>query len=69
MARRVLKKLGLDKIYQGLVEPDGQDYNVEPVEKQEEPFYCVLDVGLKAKTTGGKIFAALKVNQQINLIY
>eukprot|EP01023_Acetabularia_acetabulum_P021938 TRINITY_DN2168_c0_g1_i1.p1 TRINITY_DN2168_c0_g1~~TRINITY_DN2168_c0_g1_i1.p1 ORF type:complete len:297 (-),score=70.87 TRINITY_DN2168_c0_g1_i1:230-1120(-) len=59
-ARRLLKKFGLDEIYEGKVEVDGEDYNVEEVEDGPRPFVCVLDTGLKRTTTGSKVFAALK---------
>lgn len=59
LARRHLKKLGLDEDYKGMEAPDGAMYNVE---KQGEaaPFKCNLDIGLARTTTGAKVFAALK---------
>jgi large subunit ribosomal protein L5e len=60
VARRVLHKFGLSDTYEGNTEPDGSDYNVEPVEDGPRPFHCILDTGLKATTTGSKIFTALK---------
>ena len=46
---------------QGQEEPDGEDFNVDPVEDGPRPFYCLLDAGLKRTSTGSKTFAALKV--------
>ncbi|KAG2493843.1 hypothetical protein HYH03_008059 [Edaphochlamys debaryana] len=60
VARRILTKFKLDKHYPGNVEPDGEDYNVEPVEEGPRPFYCLLDTGLKRTSTGSKVFACLK---------
>lgn len=60
LARRVLNKFGLDKIYEGNTEEVGEDYNVEEVDDGPRPFYCILDAGLKRTSTGSKVFAALK---------
>jgi len=60
LARRVLNKFNMDKIYEGQVEVDGEEYNVEPVDDGPSPFRCFLDVGLTRTTTGNKVFGALK---------
>eukprot|EP00803_Ostreobium_quekettii_P008048 evm.model.scf_1459.1 EVM.evm.TU.scf_1459.1 scf_1459:5533-8243(+) len=60
IARRVLKKFGLDKTYEGVTEADGEDYNVEEVDDGPRPFYCILDTGLARTSTGAKVFGALK---------
>jgi len=60
LARRCLKKLKLDGKYQGNVKANGEDYNVEPLEKGPNPFYAILDVGLRRTTTGSRVFAAMK---------
>jgi len=69
VARRVLKKLGLDEIYEGNTEVDGnvvsteydkKTYYVEEVDDDKKPFRCLLDVGCRATTTGCRIFGALK---------
>jgi large subunit ribosomal protein L5e len=60
LARRVLQKLKLDKIYAGAKEANGAEYNVEDVDGQPGAFQCFLDVGLARTSTGAKIFAALK---------
>jgi len=59
LARRLLKKLGLDELYEGKTEVDGNDFNVEANE-EKRPFRCFLDTGLKRTSTGAKVFAALK---------
>jgi large subunit ribosomal protein L5e len=74
LARRLLKQLGLDEIYQGSEEPNGdavskevvteqgrrRTYFVNEVDEEKKPFRCLLDVGIKNTTTGAKIFGALK---------
>ncbi len=60
LARRVLTKLGLADKYEGCVEPDGEYFEVEPVEDGPRPFKAFLDVGLRRTTTGSRIFGALK---------
>lgn len=60
LARRLLKKLNLDTIYEGKKQVDGDEYNVEKVEGQPGAFRCYLDVGLARTTTGARLFAALK---------
>mmetsp|Transcript_3547 Transcript_3547/g.7309 ORF Transcript_3547/g.7309 Transcript_3547/m.7309 type:complete len:295 (-) Transcript_3547:60-944(-) len=60
LARRVLKQLKLDEIYEGQTENDGEDYMVEEAEGQPKPFSVCLDVGLQTTSTGARIFGALK---------
>jgi len=67
LARRALKKFGLDQFYVGKEEVDGEDiYNTaENVEwgdddNQRNAFRCYFDVGLARTTTGARIFGALK---------
>lgn len=60
LARRVLTKFGLAEHYEGVTEPDGEDYNVDPVDDGPRPFYALLDTGLKRTSTGSKVFACLK---------
>lgn len=60
-ARRVLKKLNLDKQYEGQTEVNGEHYDVsEEYSGGRQPFYCLLDVGLKRTSTGAKVFGAMK---------
>ncbi|NP_001279040.1 60S ribosomal protein L5 [Callorhinchus milii] len=60
LARRLLNKFGLDKIYEGMVEVTGDEYNVESIDGKPSAFTCYLDAGLARTTTGNKVFGALK---------
>jgi large subunit ribosomal protein L5e len=60
LARRLLKKVGLDQAYQGLEKVDGSNYDVSQHQGDRRPFKCILDVGLRATTNGSKIFGVLK---------
>jgi len=70
VARRLLKQLGLDEIYTGVEEPNGEvvstkadngrTYFVENLDDDKKPFRALLDVGIKNTTTGSRVFGALK---------
>jgi len=60
LARRLLKKLKLDKVYTGVKDANGAEYNVEDVDGQPGAFQCYLDVGLSRTSTGAKVFGAMK---------
>merc|ERR1712137_390842 len=60
LARRLLKKLGLDTQYEGKVEVDGELFTIEELGDGPRPFYALLDVGLARTTTGARVFAALR---------
>jgi len=60
LARRILQKFNLDKIYEGATEIDGDFYSVEDSEDGPGAFRCCLDVGLARTSTGAKVFAAMK---------
>jgi len=60
LARRHLKKLKLDTIYQGVDKVTGEDYTVESLEGKPGAFRCYLDIGLARTTTGARIFGAMK---------
>jgi len=75
VARRLLKKLGMAEAYAGQAEPDGkvnsikaafgeatkeQTYFVPALAEDRKPFKCYLDVGIRATTTGARLFGALK---------
>lgn len=60
VARRLLRKFGMDGIYEGVVEANGEDYTVEDIEGQPGAFRCYLDVGLARTTTGARVFGAMK---------
>lgn len=59
LARRLLKKVGLSDMYEGN-KNYGEDYHVHKDVRERRPFKCALDVGLKATTTGSKVFAVMK---------
>ena len=62
-ARRLLKSLGLDDIYKGVDEVDGNVYDVyeqDQVDDDKRPFKAVLDVGITTTTTGNRVFGAMK---------
>ncbi|PHH71854.1 hypothetical protein CDD80_4953 [Ophiocordyceps camponoti-rufipedis] len=63
IARRVLGKLGLDKHFTGVEEPDGEFTLTEAAETdsgERRPFKAFLDVGLARTTTGARVFGAMK---------
>ncbi|KAI1344899.1 60S ribosomal protein L5 [Xylariaceae sp. FL0016] len=63
IARRVLKKLGLDETFTGVEEPDGEFTLTEAAEEDGEerrPFKAFLDVGLARTSTGARVFGAMK---------
>jgi len=59
LARRLLKKLGLDSQYEGKVKADGELFSVE-ASGDKKPFHALLDVGLARTSTGDRVFGALK---------
>ena len=63
LARRVLKKLGLDEQFTGVEEADGEYQLTEAAETDEgtrRPFKAFLDVGLVRTSTGARVFGAMK---------
>ena len=64
LARRALKKLGLDETFKGVEEPDGEYSLTEAAEgedgEERRPFKCFLDVGLAHTSTGARVFGAMK---------
>jgi len=60
VARRLLKQLGLDSLYEGTTDVTGDEYNVEAAEEGPGAFRCYLDVGLNRTSTGARVFAAMK---------
>ncbi|POS84129.1 Translational machinery component, partial [Erysiphe pulchra] len=61
IARRVLKKLGLENDFVGVEEADGE-YNLTEASEGDSrrPFKAILDVGLARTSTGARVFGALK---------
>lgn len=63
IARRALKKLGLDEGFTGVEEVDGEYKLTEAAEvdgEERRPFKCFLDVGLQRTSTGARVFGAMK---------
>jgi len=60
IARRVLKKFGMDQTFKGKDEIDGTDYHIEEEEGDKRPFKCILDVGLQTTCVGHRMWGALK---------
>ena len=60
LARRILQKFGLDKLYEGQTEVDGNMFSVEDNDEGPGAFRANLDVGLSRTTTGAKVFAVMK---------
>jgi large subunit ribosomal protein L5e len=63
LARRTLKKLGLDEAFEGVEEVDGEFKLTEEAEVDGEtrrPFKAHLDVGLHRTSTGARVFGAMK---------
>ena len=55
----MLTKLNLADKYQGQLEVDGEDYNVEEGDGPR-PFRVFLDVGLTRTSKGNRVFSAMK---------
>lgn len=60
VARRVLKKFGLDEKFKGKEEIDGEEYHVEDEDGEQRPFKCILDVGIRRTCVGHRMWGALK---------
>ncbi|KAK6641356.1 60S ribosomal protein L5 [Polyplax serrata] len=60
LARRLLQKLKLDNLYEGCIDVNGDEYNVEALDKGPGAFKCFLDVGLQRTSTGARVFGAMK---------
>ena len=61
LARRLLAKFNLDKLYAGTTDIPGDYFCVEDASDGPGAFRCCLDVGLARTSTGAKVFAAMKV--------
>jgi len=63
LARRTLKKLDLDSVFEGVEEVDGEYKLTEAAETDDgerRPLKVVLDVGLHRTSTGARVFGAMK---------
>lgn len=62
IARRMLKKLGMDGDFKGQENVDGEEFHVEEedAETERRPFKCILDVGIRNTSVGVRLWGALK---------
>jgi len=60
IGRRVLQKFGLDSLYEGQIEVDGDEFYEEADAHEKASFRCYLDTGLARTSTGARIFGVLK---------
>lgn len=60
VARRILNKLGMESLYPGCTDVNGEEYLVESIDDGPAAFRCYLDVGLTRTTTGARVFGAMK---------
>lgn len=60
LARRILQKFNLDKVYEGNTDINGEMYEVEDVDDGPGAFRACLDVGLARTSTGARVFGAMK---------
>jgi large subunit ribosomal protein L5e len=60
LARRALKKFGLDETIKGKEELDGEDFHVEEEDNEQRPIKAILDVGLQRTCVGARLWGALK---------
>jgi len=60
IARRILKKFGMDEDFKGKEEIDGGDYHIEEEENDRRPLKCILDVGKQTTCSGHRMWGALK---------
>jgi len=60
LARRLLKNMKLDSLYEGQTDVNGEEFCVESAEGQPGAFHANLDVGLVRTSTGARVFGALK---------
>ncbi|KAK4162585.1 hypothetical protein QBC43DRAFT_345693 [Cladorrhinum sp. PSN259] len=63
LARRVLKKLGIDESFVGVEEADGEFNLTEAADvdgEERRPFKAFLDVGLARTSTGARVFGVMK---------
>lgn len=61
LARRILKKFGMDGVYKGIETIDGTKYDVsENPNEERRPLKAILDVGLAATSVGSRVFSILK---------
>merc|ERR1719204_1923794 len=52
LGRRILQKFGLDSMYEGQVEVDGEYFEEDADSGEKASFRCYLDTGLARTSTG-----------------
>jgi len=60
IARRTLKKFGLDETIKGKEEIDGEDFHIEDEDVDQRPFKVILDVGVRRTCVGARMWGILK---------
>eukprot|EP00929_Paragymnodinium_shiwhaense_P088169 TRINITY_DN483_c0_g1_i2.p1 TRINITY_DN483_c0_g1~~TRINITY_DN483_c0_g1_i2.p1 ORF type:complete len:313 (+),score=127.96 TRINITY_DN483_c0_g1_i2:88-1026(+) len=60
VARRTLKKFGLDESIKGKEEIDGEDFHIEDEDVDQRPFKVILDVGIRRTCVGSRMWGVLK---------
>lgn len=61
LGRRLLKQLGMDEMYVGKTEIDGEKFEAGAEAKDKRrPFMVILDVGIRRPTVGNRVFAVMK---------
>jgi len=60
IARRTLKKFGLDETIKGKEEIDGEDFHIEDEDVDQRPFKVILDVGIRRTCVGSRMWGILK---------
>jgi len=60
LARRTLKKFGLDQTIKGKEEINGEEFHIEEEDTDQRPFKCILDVGIRRTCLGARMWGALK---------
>lgn len=60
LARRVLKKFGMDDEFRGVEQATGEEYHVEENFDSRRPFKALLDIGIVATSTGHRVFGVMK---------
>jgi large subunit ribosomal protein L5e len=60
IARRTLKKMGLDEDFVGVEEADAEEFHIEEEGTDRRPFKVILDVGSIRTIQGSRCFSVLK---------
>jgi len=60
IARRALKKLGLDGDFEGVTDVQGEEFHIEDEENERRPFKVIYDVGTARTCVGHRVWSVLK---------